>query len=51
MSKYDVVMGAVIPKPRSSVENKTGGWRTRRPVIDVGEMRKLSNMLDLLSRC
>jgi len=35
MSKYDVVMGAVIPKPRSSIENKTGGWRTKRPVIDV----------------
>jgi pyruvate ferredoxin oxidoreductase delta subunit len=35
MSKYDVVMGAVIPKLRSSVENKTGGWRTKRPVIDV----------------
>ena len=35
MSKYDVVIGAVITKPRTSLENKTGSWRTRRPVVDV----------------
>ncbi len=27
--------GAVIKKPGSSVNNKTGSWRDRRPIFDV----------------
>lgn len=26
--------GAVITKPGSSIENKTGGWRTLKPIRD-----------------
>jgi len=27
-------IGAVITEPGSSIKNKTGGWRTLKPVID-----------------
>ncbi len=30
----DLPIGAVIPEPGSSVEYKTGTWRTFKPVID-----------------
>lgn len=30
-----MVIGAVVTKPGSSMEHKTGGWRTRRPIVDV----------------
>jgi len=26
--------GAIIDKPGSSIKNKTGGWRSMKPVID-----------------
>ncbi|MBU1204231.1 MAG: 4Fe-4S binding protein [Nanoarchaeota archaeon] len=29
-----ISLGAVVKEPGSSVKNKTGGWRTFRPVID-----------------
>lgn len=27
-------LGAVIKEPGSSLKNKTGGWRTKKPVVD-----------------
>lgn len=32
--------GAIIDKPGSSVKNKTGGWRTMRPIIDYNKCIK-----------
>jgi 2-oxoacid:acceptor oxidoreductase delta subunit (pyruvate/2-ketoisovalerate family) len=29
----EIEHGAVIKKPGSSLKNKTGSWRTRRPII------------------
>lgn len=26
--------GAIIDKPGSSVKNKTGGWRSKQPILD-----------------
>lgn len=34
MKKEDINIGGVIDKPGSSKNNKTGGWREKRPVID-----------------
>lgn len=32
--------GAVIIEPGSTIKNKTGSWRTLRPVIDKSKCRK-----------
>ncbi len=32
--KNDITAGAVVVNPGSSIKNKTGNWRTFRPVID-----------------
>lgn len=33
-SKIKITLGAVIDKPGNSINNKTGGWRNLRPVVD-----------------
>ncbi len=33
--RIKITTGAVIKEPGSSIKNKTGGWRTMRPVKDV----------------
>lgn len=33
--KIKVTVGAVITEPGSSVRNKTGDWRSSRPVVDA----------------
>jgi len=33
-------IGAIIYEPGSSKMNKTGSWRTMKPVIDPGKCRK-----------
>ncbi len=30
-----VTIGAVIFEPGNAVKNKTGGWRTFRPILDI----------------
>ncbi len=34
MTKPKISVGAVIEEPGSTIKNKTGGWRSFRPVID-----------------
>jgi 2-oxoacid:acceptor oxidoreductase delta subunit (pyruvate/2-ketoisovalerate family) len=34
MKENNLNPGAVITEPGSSIKNKTGGWRSLRPVID-----------------
>ena len=36
----EITIGAVITKPGSTIVNKTGGWRSFRPVINYKECRK-----------
>ena len=38
MSKLNV--GAVVTEPGSTVKNKTGNWRTLRPVVDSSKCTK-----------
>ncbi len=32
--------GAVITEPGSSIKNKTGGWRSMRPIVDKNKCTK-----------
>ena len=34
MTKPKISVGAIIEEPGSTIKNKTGGWRSFRPVID-----------------
>ena len=34
MTKPKISVGEVIEEPGSTIKNKTGGWRSFRPVID-----------------
>ena len=34
MTKPKISVGAVIEEPGSTIKNKTGGWRSFKPVID-----------------
>ncbi len=34
MTKPKISVGAVIDEPGSTIKNKTGGWRSFRPIID-----------------
>lgn len=34
LSKKEPNIGAVISEPGNSIKNKTGGWRSQRPVKD-----------------
>lgn len=36
----EIEHGTVIKKPGSSLKNKTGSWRTRRPVIQQKKCKK-----------
>jgi len=35
--KLKITIGAVIDEPGSSLKNKTGGWRSMKPVVVKGE--------------
>ncbi len=34
------IIGGIIEVPRSTKENKTGGWRTFRPIVDAAKCVK-----------
>ena len=36
----NVTIGAIIFEPGNSVKNKTGSWRTEKPVIDYDKCKK-----------
>jgi pyruvate ferredoxin oxidoreductase delta subunit len=40
MTKEKFNAGAVIDKPGNAVENKTGSWRTFRPMVDHSKCKK-----------
>jgi pyruvate ferredoxin oxidoreductase delta subunit len=33
-SAKEITPGPIIPKPATSLENKTGSWRSFRPIVD-----------------
>ncbi|MEM4598746.1 MAG: pyruvate synthase subunit PorD [Candidatus Diapherotrites archaeon] len=41
--KMEFTVGAVIRDPGSTIKNKTGGWRSFRPVIDQTKCVKCGN--------
>ncbi len=36
----ELIIGGIIDKPRSTMKNKTEGWRTFRPVVDSSKCIK-----------
>lgn len=40
MTKPKITIGAVIEEPGSTIKNKTGGWRSFRPVRDKEKCTK-----------
>lgn len=43
MKEKKFTVGAVITEPGSTLKNKTGGWRTEKPVIDQKKCIKCGN--------